>query len=128
MKNYQVDAMATTAYNFDTQTYDWKKNNGLGGSIDIGISFVKNKYKTYRDQEFEYDYKFSAALLDLGFISFKGENHTYRLNAQSLINFDTFQQNTNSLQDFSPNSVRLFMGILTGREFPIPLKSVCLLL
>ncbi|MBP7173379.1 MAG: hypothetical protein KBA33_04815 [Cloacibacterium sp.] len=100
MKNYQVDAMATTAYNFDTQTYDWKKNNGLGGSIDIGISFVKNKYKTYRDQEFEYDDKFSAALLDLGFISFKGENHTYRLNAQSLINFDTFQQNTNSLQDF----------------------------
>ncbi|TGN30311.1 DUF5723 family protein [Empedobacter tilapiae] len=68
---FDIEAGYSTNYDFDRDQYILR-NRGNGIGIDLGVSFVNR-----RINDELYDFKFSANLLDIGLVKFKGENHHF---------------------------------------------------
>lgn len=83
--DYDIAASFVTNYNFETDRYEYQQR-GKGLGFDFGLTFID------RDSDAE-DYNLKAGLnvLDIGSVSFEGENHLLKGSAVELENNPTFK-------------------------------------
>ena len=83
--DYDIAASFVTNYNFETDRYEYQQR-GKGLGLDFGLTFVD------RDSNAE-DYNLKAGLnvLDIGSVSFEGENHLLKGSPVELENNPTFK-------------------------------------
>ena len=83
--DYDIAASFVTNYNFETGRYEYQQR-GKGLGFDFGLTFVD------RDSNAE-DYNLKAGLnvLDIGSVSFEGENHLLKVSPVELENNPTFK-------------------------------------
>ena len=83
--NYDIAASFVTNYNFETDRYEYQQR-GKGLGFDFGLTFVD------RDSDAEdYNLKVGLNVLDIGSISFEGENHLLKGSPVELENNPTFK-------------------------------------
>ncbi|WP_353096583.1 DUF5723 family protein [Empedobacter brevis] len=109
---FDIEAGYSTNYDFDRDKYVLR-NRGNGIGIDLGMAFVKR-----RTNDELYDFKFSANLLDIGFVNFRGENHHFYnpLQKVQIRNNPDFDQ-----QDFE--SIGQYLKLLSNEVYGDSLTS-----
>lgn len=109
---FDIEAGYSTNYDFDRDKYVLR-NRGNGIGIDLGMAFVKR-----RINDELYDFKFSANLLDIGFVNFRGENHHFYnpLQKVQIRNNPDFDQ-----QDFE--SIGQYLKLLSNEVYGDSLTS-----
>jgi len=110
---FDIEAGYSTNYDFDRDKYILR-NRGNGIGIDLGMAFVKR-----RTNDELYEFKFSANLLDIGFVNFRGENHHFYnpLQKVQIRNNPNFDQ-----QDFE--SIGQYLKLLSNEVYGNSLASL----
>lgn len=72
--DFDVEVGYATNYNFETDSYDFGIQ-GKGVGIDVGIAMIA---PDERDES--YDFKISLNALDIGYVNFTGNVHSFRAN------------------------------------------------
>lgn len=124
--NYDIDASFATAYDFENKKYSFK-NQGQGLGLDLGFTYMKNRYHENSEREYLYDYKIDVSLLDFGKINFNGEVHNFKGNPIFLSSYKPFGKN-NSPSEFMQSMSQKVYGDLTqslqNQEFEIGLPTM----
>lgn len=124
--NYDIDASFATAYDFENKKYSFK-NQGQGLGLDLGFTYMKNRYHENSEREYLYDYKIDVSLLDFGKINFNGEVHNFKGNPIFLPFYKPFGKN-NSPSEFMQSMSQKVYGNLTqslqNQEFEIGLPTM----
>ena len=124
--NYDIDTSFTTAYDFENKKYSFK-NQGQGLGLDLGFTYMKNRYHENSEREYLYDYKIDVSLLDFGKINFNGEVHNFKGNPIFLPSYKPFGKN-NSPSEFMQSMSQKVYGNLTqslqNQEFEIGLPTM----
>lgn len=94
--NYDADALFTTSYNFDKETYE-PKNNGSALGIDLGLTYID--YGDYDKEEGEYLQKLAFSVSDIGIIKVNGEKHHFG-GTPFVVNKNTDFNNVNDISGF----------------------------
>ena len=110
--NYDIKAGYSTNYDFDRDKYVLR-NRGNGVGIDLGISFVNR-----RANDELYDFKFSANLLDVGLVKFRGDNHHFYNPSQRVQ-----LRNNPNLDGVEFESVDQYLGLLSKEVYGDETKS-----
>ena len=123
---YDIDASFATAYDFENKKYSFK-NQGQGLGLDLGFTYMKNRYHENSEREYLYDYKIDVSLLDFGKINFNGEVHNFKGNPIFLPSYKPFGKN-NSPSEFMQSMSQKVYGNLTqslqNQEFEIGLPTM----
>ena len=104
--NYDIEAGYSTNYDFDRDKYV-VRNRGNGIGVDLGISYVKR-----RANDELYDFKFSANLLDVGLVKFRGDNHHFYNPSQKV----QIKNNPN-LDDIEFENIDQYLQILSKEVY-----------
>lgn len=70
--NFNIEANYATAYNFDSEKYEYKKN-GQGIGLDIEITMLDEI-----ENSEDYNFKASFSVIDFGKINFQGGSHLFK--------------------------------------------------
>lgn len=84
--NYNIEANFATSYNFNTDKYE-PKQRGKGFGLDFGISMVDQM-----EDSDDYNFKWSANILDFGRIKFNGQTHLFNGNPVKVVNNPTLDE------------------------------------
>ncbi len=120
--NFNVDASFATNYDFAGKRYRFQQN-GKGFGLDFGLAFVdKDELSNV------YNSKFSFNILDLGYVNFKGENHSLigqslRLTDNPAFDGMDFESPQKTLQIISKEVYGNAAQSLTGKDFTIGLPT-----
>ena len=109
--NYDIAASYATNYNFETDKYDFKQQ-GSGFGLDLGLSFI-NKFP---DSE-AYDLKVDVNILDVGYVKYNGENHSFIGDTKVLLDNNPTFDNTKF------ESIKQYLGLLSSEVYGDPNKS-----
>ncbi|WP_300673001.1 hypothetical protein [Soonwooa sp.] len=109
--SYDLAGSYATNYNFDKKKYDFKQQ-GSGVGLDFGLSFINQ----YPDSE-HYDFKFDFNILDVGYVKFNGENHSFVGDTKVLLDDNP------TFDDTKFESVKQYLGLLSSEVYGDPNKS-----
>lgn len=86
VSDFDLEVGYATNYNFDADRYEFNVQ-GKGIGIDVGIAMV-NRLKNSDD----YDFKMSLNALDIGYVNFNGNVHSFIGNDLEYINNEVFDE------------------------------------
>lgn len=120
--NYNIKANFATSYNFNTDKYE-PKQRGKGFGLDFGISMVDQM-----EDSDDYNFKWSANILDLGRIKFNGQTHLFNGNPVKVVNNPTldeaeFESPEQYFQLLSQEAYGNPNSSLTGSDFEVGLPT-----
>lgn len=103
----------TFSYNAPTNTIDWLKPSGLGAGIDLGAEYQLNS-----------NWKFSAALIDLGFINWTRNVVNYQYGMNYYFNGIKQFDNTTTINTFQQLANQLSTSVITDSLKNVLLTSI----
>jgi len=86
ISDFDIEIGYATNYNFDTDSYEYNVR-GKGIGFDAGITMLKPQ-----ERSDDYDLKISLNILDLGYVNFNGEVHSFRGENLKYVNNPVFDE------------------------------------